>query len=30
MVENLTKKKIKVIKCDGGGEYDFKNFNVIK
>jgi hypothetical protein len=23
------KKKIKLIKCDGG-EYDFKNFNVIK
>ncbi len=27
LVKNHTKKKIKVIICDGGGEYNFKNFN---
>jgi len=27
LVENQIGKKIKVIKCDGGGEYNFKNFN---
>jgi hypothetical protein len=26
-VENQTRKNIKAIKCDGGGEYNSKNFN---
>jgi hypothetical protein len=27
LIENQIGKKIKAIKCDGGGEYNFKNFN---
>jgi len=27
LVENQIKNKIKAIKCDGGGEYNSKNFN---
>jgi hypothetical protein len=28
LMKNQTKNKIKVIKCDKGGEYNFKKFNV--
>ncbi len=27
LVEYQTRKNMKVIRCDGGGEYNFKNFN---
>jgi hypothetical protein len=27
LIENQIRKKIKAIICDGGGEYNFKNFN---
>jgi hypothetical protein len=29
LIENQIKKTIKVIKCDGGGEYNFKKFNTL-
>jgi hypothetical protein len=29
LIENQIRKKIKPIKCDGGGEYNSKNFNTL-
>jgi hypothetical protein len=29
LIENQIRKKIKPIKCDGGGKYNSKNFNTL-